>query len=288
MDGFYSIWTKPYFLGKENTKYEMSDFEILTFVLSVLEWQKRNGDAYLICDEPARQYISSYGLDNIFKGGVMSLVVDDDINPKVFWAAGKLYALRMLKKPMVMVDMDLIVWKNIDKLIADTDIYGIHREQIRPEVYPDLDYFKFKDGYKLSSDYDREVLPLNTALLYIKDLDFIHTYADEAIEFMRHSEENTENLKHMVFAEQRLLPILAKQHGKEINTMFDIGENISYQEYFTHVWGHKNILKYNDDEKQKFCARILGRIKKDFSEYYELTVAIPEVAALDCVKEEKA
>lgn len=285
MDGFYSIWTKPYMLGANHEKYEMADYEILTFIMSVLEWQAHNGDAYLYSDELAREFITSRGIDSLFRDRVINFDVDEAINPRVFWAAGKLFALKKLQRPMTMVDLDLIVWKNINELVEGSDIYGIHREQIRPEVYPDKDYFKFRDGYSFPDDYDWEALPLNTALLYIKDIDFIHKYADAAIDFMYYVDVESENLKHMVFAEQRLLPILASRYKKDITTMYSIGEDIGYQEYFTHVWGHKNILKYNDKEKQKFCRRIVERIKRDYPDVLNLLINIPELQNLDVIKE---
>lgn len=275
MDGFYSIWTKPYMQGNKTDKYEMSDYEILTLMLSVLKWKQNNGNAYMICDSLAKEFLVSIGVDALFDG-FKDLQVDSVINPKVYWAAGKLFALACIDRPMVMIDLDLIVWKNIDELIKNTDIYGIHREQIRTEVYPSLDYFKFKEDYNLPEDYDSEVLPLNTALLYIKDMDFVDAFTSKAIEIMRHTDEERENLKHMVFVEQRLLPILAKKYEKKITTMYDIGENIGYQEYFTHVWGHKNILKYNDKERITFCNRICKRIKNDFPDYYNLAERIIE------------
>ncbi len=285
MDGFYSIWTGPYRRTHNHKKYEMTDYEILTFALSVLEWQKHNGDAYLLCDEEARDFLDEIGISSLFEDRISRLEVDEKINSKVFWAAGKLFALKKLTKPMVMIDLDLIVWKNIDELITDCDIYGIHREHIRPEVYPEKDFFKFNNGYEFPEDYDWDTLPLNTALLYISDLEFVHKYADKAIDFMYYSDEENDNLKHMVFAEQRLLPILASKYNKNIKTMFDVGENIGYQEYFTHVWGHKNILKYNDDEKQKFCTRIVNRIKRDYPDAYKLISDIPQLQNLHVFKE---
>lgn len=285
MDGFYSIWTGPYRQSHKDEKYEMADYELLTFILSVLEWQKHNGRAYLICDDYAREYLDGLGVSAIFDDRIIKLDVDENINPKVFWAAGKLFALKKITRPMAMIDLDLIVWKNVDKLVLEADIYGIHREHIRPEVYPDKEFFKFKKDYEFPEDFDWEELPLNTAFLYIKDIDFVHKYADKAIDFMYYVDENNENLKHMVFAEQRLLPILAKKCGKSISTMFQVGEDIGYQEYFTHVWGHKNILKYNEEEKQKFCTRIVNRIKNDYPEAYEIINLIPELQSLRVFKE---
>lgn len=53
------------------------------------------------------------GLSHIWNGGIKEIQVPDSISPGVFWAAGKLYALKAAHMPAVMVDLDLIVWKNI-------------------------------------------------------------------------------------------------------------------------------------------------------------------------------
>lgn len=42
--------------------------------------------------------------------------------------------------PAVMVDLDLIIWKDIRNIIKDTDICAIHREGIFPDVYPGKEF----------------------------------------------------------------------------------------------------------------------------------------------------
>ena len=269
MDGFYSIWSKPFLERKATTEFVMADYELLMFLLSVFEWQKNNGKVKLLADAPARDFLSRLDILSWFDDGVEALVVDDDIDPYVFWAAGKLYALKNIGKNSAMIDLDLICWKNMDNEVAGCDIYGIHREDLKPNVYPDFDYFSLKSGKLSDKGYDAEVLPVNTAFLYIKDYEFTINYAEEAINFMKNAAPGNDNLKYMVFAEQRLLPIMANKYDKKIRTMFPLGQDIGYQEYFTHIWGHKNILKYNYEEKMKFCNRISDRIRRDFPEKYE-------------------
>lgn len=270
MKGFYSIWTAPYYDKHKDDAYRMSLPDLLVMILSALKWRQHSGPVRLYADKDAIKYIEELRLVQLFDDGIYELNVENDINPHVFWAAGKLFALRDIDTNAAMIDLDLIVWQNLEGIIADTDIYGIHREVLRNEIYPEIDFFKLKSGSLTNRKYNTEVLPLNTAFLYIKDLDFQHYYAKEAIKLMRDCPEDFENLKHMVFVEQRLLPILAHEKHKNINTMFKLGEDIGYQEYFTHIWGHKSILKYNYSERQKFIDRIEKRIKKDFPLEYQL------------------
>ena len=278
MNGFYSIWSEPSLYYNKNGIYKMEDYELLTFVLSVCVWKKYNGKALLFADIFAIEYIKNCGLGELFDGGIYELNVDPGINSDVFWAAGKLTALKMAPINTAMIDLDLIVWKNLDSFVAKGDITAIHREEIRSEIYPDYSFFNMKSEYVLPVYFDSEVLPVNTAFLYIADYDFKNLFADTAIDFMVNCIEERENLKHMVFAEQRLLPIMARSYDKTINTMFDYAGNVGNQSYFTHVWGHKNVLKYNYDERVKFCKRVMDRLNKEFGDVYAICKNMEELS----------
>lgn len=278
MKGFYSIWTGPFYLKHDKSEsFYLNDFDLLTFILSACVWQENNGPAALHIDNKAMEYMEGLKLLDIFENGVFDLKVSDKINPRVYWAAGKLQALLNEKNPSVMIDLDLVIWKNLDEFFKGADVYGIHREYIRPEIYPSFDYFRINENYKLPKDLSEKAEPLNTAMLYISDDDFRRYYATKSLEFMENTVEENENLKHMVFAEQRLLPALADLEKKKIKTMFDHGEDIGNQPYFTHVWGHKNILKYNYAERKKFCKRILNRLKNQYSDVFEKVIVIENI-----------
>ena len=269
MKGFYSIWTKPFFDSSSKKEYYMRDFELLTLMVSSLEWRKHNGPVKMFADDTALQYLKKMGLQELFDNGMESFTVDEDINPRVFWAAGKLYALRQLHEPMAMIDLDLIVWKNVDDFLATGDIMVIHREELRPHIYPDFSFFHMNSGYQFSRSLDAEALPCNTAFLFLKSMEFKNAYVDSALQFMKNCAETQENLCHMVFAEQRLIAALATSYGQKISAAFPLAADIGNQDMFTHVWGHKNILKYNYRERMSYCVRCLHRIREEFPDWYE-------------------
>lgn len=269
MNGFYSIWSKPYLKSKNTDEYWMHDFELLTLILSLSMWKKLNGKVSMIADKAALKYLENSGVLRLFNGDVAELKVDEDINESIFWAAGKLFALKQLKSPDAMVDLDLVVWENMDNYMKD-DILVIHREEVTDHVYPDFEKFKMTDSYIFDNSWSKEVRPCNTALLCFKDIDFIHDYVDKSIYFMKNCLEDSDNLCPMVFAEQRLISILADKANKNIGTLFPLASDIGLQSKVTHIWGHKNILKFNYDERRKFCNKIINRLRDEFQDSYSV------------------
>ena len=152
MDGFHSLWSKPYMAGKQADEYWMQDYEVLTMILSALMWRKYNGGIRLCADEEARAFIEKLGLAHIWNLGIEEITVPEAVPEKVFWAAGKLYSLKKMQMPAVMVDLDLIIWKDIRNIIKDTDICAIHREGIFPDVYPGKEFFHMKQEYRFDPD----------------------------------------------------------------------------------------------------------------------------------------
>ena len=185
---------------------------------------------------------------------------------KVFWAAGKLYSLKKMQMPAVMVDLDL------DHLEGYTEYYkrygylcNTQRRDI-PDVYPGKEFFHMKPEYRFDPDWSFEVLPVNTCMLYIADEAFKNYYVDSSITFMENCLETEENLCHMVFAEQRLLAMCAEKQGKQISSFFPGRHRIENQDIFTHLWGYKNILKFNYKEREAFNRKMYDRIVREFPE----------------------
>jgi hypothetical protein len=252
--------------GKQAEEYWMQDYEVLTMILSALMWRKYNGGIRLCADEEARAFIEKLGLAHIWNLGIEEITVPEAVPEKVFWAAGKLYSLKKMQMPAVMVDLDLIIWKDIRNIIKDTDICAIHREGIFPDVYPGKEFFHMKPEYRFDPDWSFEVLPVNTCMLYIADEAFKNYYVDSSITFMENCLETEENLCHMVFAEQRLLAMCAEKQGKQISSFFPGSAQIENQDIFTHLWGYKNILKFNYKEREAFNRKMYDRIVREFPE----------------------
>ena len=135
-----------------------------------------------------------------------------------------------------------------------------------PSVYPDVSSFRLK-GKVLDEGLDYTTLPLNTAFLYIPDEDFKQYYTSRSIAFMKSAVYGGDYLTYMVFAEQRLLPMLAKRCGIEYTTLLDKDRLFFPQNKFTHLWGAKQKMRDDKAQLDKFCERCRERIRKSYPEY---------------------
>ena len=276
MKGFYSLWTAPYF-AKGGGEFHLEDYEIATLLLSVAAYQAYNGETRMYADDAACAYLKAEGMEDIFDRGVVRMEVPDDIDPLVYWAAGKMVALKAEDAPSVMIDTDLIIWKNIEKELKDAYVKVIHREELNPEIYPDPGSFAMKEGYEFPKSWDFKVLPANTALLYIADQDLKDRYTCESLRFMQMSEHTDDNLCHMVFAEQRILPMCAAAKGYGVEAFCSDMWKLREQSLFTHIWGHKSVFRFNMDERRAFCRRCIKRLASEFPMMYVKAREIKEL-----------
>lgn len=280
LNGFFSNWSKPFEVRHKNERYFIDDFEILTTILSALKWKESNGNIKMVTDEVCANYYRYLGIDDIWDSG-MEVILDNinkDIDPNIFWAAGKIFALLKQNTPAVMIDTDLIVWKSIEQLVRTKELCVIHKEEINDDVYPNKDFFMFKDNFVLNEFFDWNEKPCNTALLYISDYELKNFYCNNAIEFMENVIISNDRIKYMVFAEQRLISMSAKLKGVPIQELIPI--NILFgkkQDFFTHVWGYKDVMRKNNKQRIDFCVKCLKRILKDFPQEEERIAKIKEI-----------
>ena len=273
IEAFHSNWTVPFFNSNQHKEYYIEDFEILTTILSALKWREKNGSIKMVTDTVGANYYKSIGLEDIWDLGIdISLDnINDKIDSSVFWAAGKLYALKTQKFPSAMMDTDFIVWENVEDILINEEVSVIHKEKIVEEIYPNEEYFKFKDGYSLSKELDWTVLPSNTAFMYISNNEFKNYYTKTAIEFMNNLSNNDNRIVNMVFAEQRLISMCAKIKNipiKEIMSLENLFSN--KQKLFTHIWGYKKEMKDDFRKRKDFCIRCINRIIRDYPEYEDI------------------
>ena len=271
MDAIHINWTKP-FRNRFNVPYEVEDFEILTTILSALKWREKNGNIKMVTDSVGAQYYKKTGLDVIWNS-VENILDNVDVNSNVFWAAGKIFALKEQNAPVAMIDTDFIVWEKIDEeKLADVSV--IHFENLYPDVYPPIDFFHM-DNYEFDNDFDWNIKACNTAFCVIKNEKLLRYYTDKSIEFMRHTSEQNDRLAYMVFAEQRMLPMCAKKLNmsimsfSDLNRLFKNGDNM-----FTHTWGMKQQMRDNAFLRADFCRRCIKRIIRDYPEMKNIIMNI--------------
>jgi hypothetical protein len=224
----------------------------------------------MYCDTRGAQYLEGRGLRELWDE--LRITIPDDlggINPHMFWAAGKLFALEQASCPVLMLDTDFIAWELPE---LNDGIVAAHREEMNERTYPPVSSFDMRD-YTFDDSLDYSPRPLNTAFLYISDEQFKQYYVHNAMSFMRAAEDNDDYLAYMVYAEQRLLAILAKHAGIKVKTLFEFKERYNQSRY-THTWGAKDTMRKNVGEYERFCDKCKARIKSDFPEWVHIIAKI--------------
>ena len=263
---FHVLWTKPYTI--KGKLFSMKDAEILTMIISALMWQLHNGTIKLYTDNVGMEFIKDKGLLSLWDGGIDTKVLENNdypIEPEIFWAAGKLIALEAHSAPCVMLDTDLIVVRSINELLLQTSLAALHTEVLEPNVYLNPTLLKHPKGFKFPKYYNWEVLPSNTSFLYIQDESFKNYYLKESKKFMfNNTDKPAELVSQMVFAEQRLFSICAKNRDLNIDYLltnpFSLSNNAAI-----HLWGFKSVLRQSESAAVIYSKQLIKTFRDQLS-----------------------
>src|SRR5262249_17148768 len=203
-------------------------------------------------------------------------------SPNVFWAFARTIALGSERCPCVLLDTDLIVWRNITALIR-TPFMAIHSEPLAFKVYVEKERLHTPPGY-VWDNWDWTAPPLNAALLYFGRDDLREYCVTKGLEFMRNNvlEEEQGWPAHAVFVEQRLYPMCARKLGLDPTFFLQNyqGEKLAdgtENDVFTHLWVYKTKLMKNRAERQSICVRMVQRILQDFPEVGDVLSTIASI-----------
>ena len=278
MQAFVSNWTRPYAVRCPDRPYQMTDFDLLTTVLSARVWRRENGSIRMITDDTGAQYYRSLGLTDLWDGGIFTYLNDipSTIDPCTFWAAGKLYALAATPAPCVMLDTDFIVWHSLSEH-WHRPLAVIHREALNPAIYPAPSAFVLAPSYHFPTNWNWHEPACNTALTYFGNDTLRKTYVGQAMDFMQ-AARGRDGLIYMVFAEQRLLAMCAQACGVPIHA-FSTEQDLfqGNQRDFTHIWGFKQAMQEQPVLHELFCQKCAARIRKDFPIYANICQTIPQL-----------
>lgn len=256
MKAIHINWSAP-------SSRDIEDFELLTTILSAMNWRKYNGTITLVADEKALDIYNKLKITKIWND-IEHLKVNETIDPTMFWAAGKIFALKNQTAPVIMMDTDFIVWQKID--FPDCDCAVIHFEDLYEDIYPNTEFFKMSDNYKWDN-YNWNVKASNTAFAFFNNQKLLDYYTDKSIEFMENSQQCGDFLRYMVFCEQRLLSMCCDKLNMSLNAFSSQEELFSEgNKTFTHTWGMKQQMRDNDGLRYDFCRRCIDRISTDFPE----------------------
>jgi hypothetical protein len=267
MNTFHTIWTKP--AVQRNIGFEMNNAEILTMVISALMWRKYNGKIKLYTDEVGYDFLKSKGLTDAWDEIDCESLENNNypIDPIIFWAAGKLIALEACPCPCVMLDTDLIVMHSISDDLAASDIIALHPEELNPVVYIEPKHLKLPCNYVFPNYYCWDVLPFNTALLYVNNNKFKDFYLQHSKKFMfQNYDKPMEYVSQMVFAEQRLLSICANYKNTRVKTILDSPFETD-NKTIIHLWGYKSTLRSNKYLNAIFIEKLIHRFQNELADY---------------------
>lgn len=269
MRAFHSFWSKPN-RDRNGGSVALADYELLTMMLSALEWRRHNGAITMVTDSAGEAYFARAGLSGLWSEPPNTSLdrMDDSLDPRLFWAAGKLAALRAVGAPCVMLDADMILWENVDARLAGDAVVAAHFESLDPEVYPPpRETFRLDPNYSFPPEWDFSLSAANTAFLYMPDAALLTCYTDEAFRFMRALRgEASDPVVTMCFAEQRLLPMCAHARGVPVRALLDQNA-LDDQRFVTHLWGQKGELAACPEKRIEYCLGCVFRILSDFPEW---------------------
>lgn len=271
MNAFHIFSSAPFYEKNPGKELCIDKTEVYCMVISALRWREKNGSISMITDKPGQHLFEKLGVTKIWNSIDCSLSDDiDGLDPTMFWAGAKLLALQNFTAPCVMLDTDFIVW---DKLSFGESVIAAHEEELNPDIYPDISHFKMRN-YTFPDGLDYTLKALNTAFLYIPDEDFKQYYTAQSIAFMKSAVRSGDYLTYMVFAEQRLLPMLCKKCGVHYTTLMDFQRLFFPQNNYTHLWGAKQVMRDDSEKCNRFCEKCRERIRRSYPEYYDLTEKI--------------
>lgn len=303
MKGIHINWTKPYLVKHRQLEYKQQQYELLVQLLSVLYWKKFYGEIKLYTDKAGYEYYKRCKFPILDLYDVVEVITLNNlhtmIDPKVFWAGGKIASIQKETTPFVMLDLDLFLTDNITGEFEGYDLVFSHYETLNNPVYPNPKDITNNGLYNLPN-YNWNIMPGNVCVTYFGDDNFKDKYTEESLRYMTSfgadGPVNTLD-KHnarMVFAEQRLLTCIAnslgyvdfkplindiyntntthiKYNGSDINngeeaSWFHTGNSNIGDVPIHHTWGYKHLL-VNKGLKLLYVESLHKLIKKDFPEY---------------------
>lgn len=277
MLSFHSYWTKPS-TTKEITLW---DFEWLTWLTSLLQ-AKTYGSMVLITDPRGADFIENIGLTPFYDEIITGLEeIPGYVDPQIFWAAGKLYAIRLLnkcKKPIRnslnyinSLDCDCIPWTlptNLPKISC------INMEKLSWAWYRSC-----KEKYQdyLPSSINWQLAPGNNGIIGFRDYSDMLQYAKFSIGFIEKfskmaNKSNYFDKPHyiygdgMTFAEQQLLPASMQLIGETVNPLLPVRDDgyLDHNAFFTHLWTTKTLYRAFPEARIHYTNQLIRYLRKEF------------------------
>ena len=252
------IWVYENIKG-DNSFYTKLD--TLLLISSGVQWKKHHPQysTSLYCDKLTKTFLEDLNALDTWNQ-VIILSTNKSIDKSVFWASSKLEVLRNIKEPVLIMDHDFLVYRNISNLFSDKHLFAHEEDGVR--YYPTAN-----DPFiQQVSDLLPRPKPyaVNCCFSFFPDYRFANKYAEFSLELMyRFTKLKVPNSKFLIFAEQLALKHLLDYHKVEYDTLMKevflanerkfvscdkglIPKEETYK-YFKHYWMDKPRIRKDEN-----------------------------------------
>ena len=210
-----------------------SKLQIWMLVASVSLWRKYhpNHKTVFYCDTMSHEVLSNLDLLGMWDE-VRPLSYPEKINREIFWSSPKTKIISETEIPLLVIDHDFLIFKNIDEHLKNEVLYS-YDERADNWYPPKADTFNKRLSNPIPWVVD---LAANVSLFYLPDPKFAQKYGKQTLK--NHEELTAMNdplitTNHMIMSEQFML----KQ--------WLIKENIPHNCLSKNLWDCQKINFYN-------------------------------------------
>jgi len=212
-EAVYAYWTRPSRRPLRPGAAAFSALDLLVTAVSVLLWRRANGPARLYTDKAGLEYFDHVGLAGLWSSIDTAVLeaIPQAIDAAVFWDIGKVFALEHHGCPAAVLDLDLIVWAEVERLRC-ADVQFLHWEELVEPWYVSPERLHRPPGYRFAPGLDWNMWACNTALMYVRDERFREAYCCECRAFAAGNRPpDGWGLAEFLFCGQRLYGMTARR-----------------------------------------------------------------------------
>ncbi|MBC8399344.1 MAG: hypothetical protein H8E16_19910 [Flavobacteriales bacterium] len=158
-------------------KFFYGKLQLTLLVASISLWRKYHPDHYTVfyCDNLTYDTLNKLQILHLWHD-VRKLEYPDDINREIFWSGCKTKIISETTKPILVIDHDFLIRKNIDKYLNTNVLYSY--DEIANNWYPPK-----WDAYAKMVPFERIVdRAANVSLFYLPDPKFSNKYGKQVLE----------------------------------------------------------------------------------------------------------
>lgn len=263
MNGFHSYFVTP---KVRQGKVRFAKFELLTWIASAVQWKRLYGGLDFITDAEGLLVLSKLGFGGLYDAVKVLDTPFNKINPSIFWAAGKIVAMKHYVgyEDVYSVDTDCILWKHM-KQKSGLALVGLNYDN--PEFYKVVTEHYRNDlkGWGLKNR------PINAAILgfngYCGDGSLLDVFTSVSLKFMETvSRRANLDSASMIFAEQKLSAEVCSQMGLEYGVLCHADASTGWHidcgdiPYITHLWDTKDTYRQSQTHRDAYISWLSDRI----------------------------